>query len=44
MLKEIELNVKAGNSFAIETTLSGKPTPKILLHGKNLAITSRLLS
>ncbi len=28
MLKEIELNVKAGNSFAIETTLSGKTYAK----------------
>lgn len=36
MLKEIELNVKAGNSFAIETTLSGKAYAKDILEWKKL--------
>lgn len=43
MLKEIGLNVKAGNSFAIETTLSSKTYAKDMLSGTNLAITLRLL-
>lgn len=36
MLKEIEFNVKAGNSFAIETTLSGKTYAKDILAWKKL--------
>lgn len=36
MLKEIELNVKAGNSFAIETTLSGKTYAKDIVTWKKL--------
>lgn len=36
MLKEIEFNVKAGNSFAIETTLSGKTYAKDILEWKTL--------
>ena len=36
MLKEIEFNVKAGNSFAIETTLSGKTYAKDILEWKKL--------
>ncbi len=36
MLKEIESNVKAGKSFAIETTLSGKAYAKDILQWKKL--------
>jgi predicted ABC-type ATPase len=36
MLKEIEFNVKTGNSFAIETTLSGKAYAKDILQWKKL--------
>ncbi|WP_047534035.1 AAA family ATPase [Methylotenera sp. N17] len=36
MLKEIELNVKAGNNFAFETTLSGKTYAKDIAEWKKL--------
>lgn len=36
MLKEIESNVIAGNSFAIETTLSGKTYAKDIIEWKKL--------
>jgi predicted ABC-type ATPase len=36
MLKEIESHVKAGNSFAIETTLSGKAYAKDILEWKKI--------
>lgn len=36
MLQEIESNIKAGNSFAIETTLSGKTYAKDILAWKKL--------
>ena len=36
MLKEIEAHVKAGNSFAFETTLSGKAYAKHIIEWKKL--------
>lgn len=36
MLKEIENNVKAGNNFALETTLSGKAYAKDIIKWKEL--------
>ncbi|AKR43691.1 AAA family ATPase [Methylophilus sp. TWE2] len=36
MLKEIESNVKAGNSFAIETTLSGKTYARDIIEWKKV--------
>ena len=41
MLKEIEGHVKAGNSFAFETTLSGKAYAKHILEWKGSATISR---